>query len=129
MAEASYPDDRRYHEAHDWVKVDADGATATFGITWHAQDALGDIVYYAPPEVGATVRAGDAYGELESVKAVSDIIAPLDGEVVEVNDSVVNSPEGVNDDPYAAWLVRVRLADVAAFDGLLDSDGYRALLG
>ncbi|MCW2962378.1 MAG: glycine cleavage system protein [Thermoleophilia bacterium] len=126
MADASYPDDRRYHEAHDWVLVDGD--TATFGITWHAQDALGDIVYYAPPEVGATLRAGDPYGELESVKAVSDVISPADGEVLEVNDSVVGSPESVNDDPYSAWLVRVKLSDPAAVDALLDSAAYQALI-
>lgn len=126
MADASYPDDRRYHEAHDWVLVDGD--TATFGITWHAQDALGDIVYYAPPEVGATLRAGAPYGELESVKAVSDVISPADGEVLEVNDSVVGSPESVNDDPYTAWLVRVKLTDPDAVDALLDSAAYQALI-
>lgn len=127
MADATYPDDLRYHEAHDWARIDGD--VATFGVTWHAQDALGDIVYYAPPAVGDTVTAGEGYGELESVKAVSDIIAPLGGEVVEVNDSVVESPESVNDDPYAAWLVKVRLADPAQADGLLDAEAYQALIG
>ncbi len=127
MANAHYPDDLRYHEAHDWARIDGD--TATFGVTWHAQDALGDIVYYAGPEVGAAITAGAGYGELESVKAVSDIIAPLSGEVLEVNDAVVESPETVNDDPYGAWLVKVKLADPTEAEGLLDSARYQALLG
>ncbi len=126
MAEATYPDDLRYHEAHDWARIDGD--VATFGVTWHAQSSLGDIVYYAPPAVGDTIKAGDGYGELESVKAVSDVIAPLDGEVLEVNDSVVESPEQVNDDPYGAWLVKVRLADPSSADSLLDAAAYQALL-
>jgi glycine cleavage system H protein len=126
MSEATYPDDLRYHVAHDWAKLDGD--VATFGVTWHAQDALGDIVYYAPPEVGTTIHAGDGYGELESVKAVSDVVAPLAGEVVEVNQSVVESPEQVNDDPYGAWLVKVRLSDPASFETLLTADAYRSLL-
>lgn len=127
MSEATYPADLRYHEAHDWARIEGD--VATFGVTWHAQDALGDIVYYAGPEVGQQVTAGDSYGELESVKAVSDIIAPLSGEVLEVNDAVSESPEQVNADPYGAWLVKVRLADAAQADGLLDADAYQALLG
>jgi glycine cleavage system H protein len=126
MSEATYPDDLRYHEAHDWARLDGD--VATFGVTWHAQDALGDIVYFAPPELGATIKAGDGYGELESVKAVSDVIAPLEGEVLEVNESVVESPEQVNADPYGAWLVKVRLSDPATYEGLLTADAYRALL-
>lgn len=126
MADASYPDDRRYHEAHDWAVLDGD--VATFGITAHAQQALGDIVYYAPPEVGATLKAGDGYGELESVKAVSDIVAPLGGTVLEVNESVVESPEQVNEDPNGAWLVRVKVADPADYDALLDAAAYQALL-
>ncbi len=127
MSDATYPADLRYHEAHDWARIDGD--VATFGVTWHAQDALGDIVYYAGPEVGQQVKAGDSYGELESVKAVSDIIAPLSGEVLEVNDAVSESPEQVNGDPYGAWLVKVRLSDTAEVDGLLDADAYQALLG
>lgn len=127
MVDARYPEDLRYHEAHDWVRIDGD--VATFGVTWHAQEALGDIVYYAPPAVGDTVTAGEGYGELESVKAVSDVIAPLDGEVVEVNQAVVESPESVNEDPYAAWLVRVRLADAGSAAGLMDAATYRATLG
>jgi glycine cleavage system H protein len=126
MADEHYPDDLRYHEAHDWAKLDGD--VAAFGITWHAQSALGDIVYYAPPAVGDQVTAGEGYGELESVKAVSDVIAPLSGEVVEVNDAVVDSPEQVNDDPYAAWLVKVRLSDLASAEQLLDSAAYQALI-
>ena len=126
MADARYPDDLRYHEAHDWARLDGD--VATFGVTWHAQDALGDIVYYAPPELGAKVHAGDGYGELESVKAVSDVVAPLSGEVLEVNASVVDSPESVNSDPYGSWLVKVRLDDPAAFEDLLTADAYKALL-
>jgi glycine cleavage system H protein len=127
MADATYPDDLRYHEAHDWARIDGD--VATFGVTWHAQDALGDIVYFAGPAIGAQITAGDGYGELESVKAVSDVIAPLTGEVLEVNDAVVESPESVNDDPYGAWLVKVRLDDVASADALLDAAAYQALLG
>lgn len=126
MGEPTYPDDLRYHEAHDWAKLDGD--VATFGVTWHAQEALGDIVYYAPPELGSRIHAGDGYGELESVKAVSDVIAPLGGEVLEVNQSVVESPERVNEDPYGAWLVKVKLDDPSAFDGLLTADAYKALL-
>ena len=126
MADASYPDDRRYHEAHDWARLEGD--VATFGVTWHAQHLLGDIVYYAPPEVGAKIHAGAGYGELESVKAVSDIIAPLSGEVLEVNEAVVGSPEQVNVDPNGAWLVRVRVTDAGAYDALLDSSAYEALV-
>ena len=101
----------------------------TFGVTWHAQDSLGDIVYYAPPEVGAAITAGDGYGELESVKAVSDVIAPLSGTVLEINESIVDSPEQVNADPYGAWLVKVELDDPASFESLLTAEAYRALLG
>ena len=126
MAEATYPEELRYHQAHDWARIDGD--VATFGVTWHAQDSLGDIVYYAPPAVGDQVKAGDGYGELESVKAVSDVIAPLDGEVLEVNDAVVDAPEQVNTDPYGAWLIKVRLADPTAAESLLDAEAYQALL-
>jgi glycine cleavage system H protein len=124
-AAESYPDDLLYHPGHDWARVDGD--VATFGITWYAQDSLGDIVVYLPPEVGRTLSAGEAYGELESVKAVSDVLAPLAGEVIEVNQAVVDSPEVVNDDPYdAGWLCKVRIAGGA--DDLLDVTAYRALL-
>jgi len=126
-AEESYPDDLRYHAEHDWVRVDGD--EAVFGITWYAQDALGEVVYYEPPEASAHVDADAPYGELESVKAVSDVIAPLAGEVVAVNEAVVESPELVNQDPYGeGWLIRVRLDDPASANALMDVDAYRAHL-
>jgi glycine cleavage system H protein len=124
-AAESYPDDLLYHPEHDWARVEGD--VATFGITWYAQDSLGDIVVYLPPEVGRSVTAGEEYGELESVKAVSGVIAPLSGEVIEVNQAAVDAPEVVNDDPYGAgWLCRVRVLGEA--DGLLDVSAYQALL-
>ncbi len=126
-AEESYPEDLRYHRDHDWVRVDGD--EAVFGITWHAQDALGDVVYFEPPAVGAAVAADGSYGSLESVKAVSDVIAPLAGTVTAVNDRAVESPELVNEDPYGdGWLIRVSLADPASVESLLDAAAYRALL-
>ncbi len=127
MADETYPDDLRYHPEHDWVRVDGD--EAVFGITWYAQDALGEVVYYDPPEVGAIVVRDGSYGELESVKAVSDIIAPASGEVLAVNEAVRDAPETVNGDPYGAgWLIRVRLADPSELDSLMDSDAYRTYL-
>jgi glycine cleavage system H protein len=126
-AAESYPDDLRYHPEHDWARIDGD--EATLGITWFAADALGDLVHFEPPEEGATVRKDQSYGEVESVKAVSDLIAPLSGEVVAVNQSVVDAPETVNEDPYGAgWLVRIRLSDAAEADALLDVEAYRAVL-
>ncbi len=126
-AEESYPDDLRYHREHDWARVDGD--TATLGITWYAQDALGEIVHYEAPSEGASVARDESYGEVESVKAVSDLISPLSGEVVEVNPKVVDEPETINDDPYGdGWLVRVRLSDPAEVDDLLDVETYRAFL-
>lgn len=126
-AAESYPDDLRYHKDHDWVRVDGD--EAVFGITWHAQDALGEVVYFEPPAVNSHVDADSSYGSLESVKAVSDVIAPLGGTVTAVNEDVVATPETVNEDPYGAgWLIRVRLDDPSAVDGLLDAAGYQALL-
>jgi glycine cleavage system H protein len=126
-AEESYPDDLRYHREHDWARIDGD--TATLGITWYAQDALGEIVHYEAPEQGSSVARDESYGEVESVKAVSDLISPLSGEVVEVNPKVLEEPETVNDDPYGdGWLVRVRLSDPAELDDLLDAGAYRALL-
>src|SRR5918992_3243495 len=108
MAEASYPEDLKYHKEHDWARVDGD--TATLGITWYAQDALGEIVHFEAPEQGSSVARDESYGEVESVKAVSDLISPLSGEVVEVNQGVVEEPEKINEDPYGeGWLVRVRL--------------------
>jgi glycine cleavage system H protein len=126
-AEESYPDDLKYHREHDWARVDGD--TATLGITWYAQDALGEIVHYEPPEEGGSVARDESYGEVESVKAVSDLISPLSGEVVEVNSAVTDEPETVNEDPYGqGWLVKIRLSDPAEVDDLLNADAYRQLL-
>jgi glycine cleavage system H protein len=126
-ADESYPDDLRYHREHDWARIE-DG-DAILGITWYAQDALGELVHYEPPEAGSTVAKDSSYGEVESVKAVSDIIAPLSGEVLEVNQAVVDAPETVNEDPYGAgWLIRIRLSDPSETDDLLDGDAYRQLL-
>jgi glycine cleavage system H protein len=127
MADETYPDDLRYHPEHDWVRVEGD--EAVFGITWYAQDALGEVVYYDPPEIGAAVVKDDPYGELESVKAVSDIIAPASGEVLAVNDTMRDTPETVNSDPYGAgWLIRVRLTDPSELDSLMDVATYRSYL-
>lgn len=126
MADETYPEGLRYHEEHDWVRVEGD--EAVFGITWYAQDALGEIVYFDPPEVGSAVVKDESYGELESVKAVSDIIAPASGEVVAVNEEVRSGPESVNGDPYDAWLIRVRLTDASELDALMDVDAYRAYI-
>ncbi|HEY7197998.1 MAG TPA: glycine cleavage system protein GcvH [Gaiellaceae bacterium] len=126
-AEESYPDELRYHKEHDWARVDGD--VATLGITWYAQDALGEIVHFEAPGEGASVARDESYGEVESVKAVSDLISPVSGEVVEVNAAVVEEPEKVNDDPYGeGWLVKVRLSDQAELDDLLDVAAYRKLL-
>jgi glycine cleavage system H protein len=123
----SYPEELKYHPEHDWARVD--GGEATLGITWFAQDALGELVHYEPPEEGSTVVKDESYGEVESVKAVSDLIAPLSGEVVEVNAKVVDAPETVNEDPYGeGWLVRIRLSDPAEVDSLLDAEAYKQLL-
>jgi glycine cleavage system H protein len=124
---ATYPDDLLYHAEHDWVRIEGDAAT--FGITWYAQDALGEVVFYDPPEVGATVKKDESYAEVESVKAVSDVIAPLSGEVTAVNEAVSETPELVNEDPYdAGWLVKVKLSDSAEADQLLSAEAYQALL-
>jgi glycine cleavage system H protein len=126
-AEESYPDDLRYHREHDWARVE-DGE-AVLGITWYAQDALGELVHYEPPEAGATVAQGSSYGEVESVKAVSEIIAPLSGEVIEVNKAVIDAPETVNEDPYGAgWLIRIRLSEPGEADGLLDAAAYKDVI-
>jgi glycine cleavage system H protein len=126
-AAESYPDDLKYHEEHDWARVEGD--EATLGITWFAADALGDLVHFEPPEVGATVTKDQSYGEVESVKAVSDVVAPLSGEVLAVNEQVVGEPETVNDDPYGnGWLIRIRLSDAGEVDSLLDVDAYRQVL-
>jgi glycine cleavage system H protein len=127
VAEASYPDDLKYHPEHDWARVDGD--VATLGITWYAQDQLGEVVFFDPPEVGATLTKDSPYAEVESVKAVSDVIAPLSGEIVEVNEALKDAPEQINEDPYGeGWLVRVRLSDTSELDSLLDSESYQSSL-
>ncbi len=127
MAEASYPEELKYHAEHDWARID--GEEATLGITWYAQDALGELVHYEPPDEGHTIEKDGTYGEVESVKAVSDLVAPLSGEVVGINEKVVNAPETVNEDPYGdGWLVRIRLSDPSEADSLLDVEAYRQLL-
>jgi glycine cleavage system H protein len=127
MAEASYPSDLLYHPEHDWVRIDGD--VATFGVTWFAQDALGEVVFFDPPEVGTTVTKDQPYAEVESVKAVSDVIAPLSGEIVEVNTALSDKPEAINDDPYGqGWLVKVRLSDTGEQDALMDQPSYTASL-
>ena len=126
-AAESYPDDLRYHPEHDWARIDGD--EATLGVTWFAQDALGELVHFEPPEAGATVAKDQSYGEVESVKAVSDLISPLSGEVVAVNDKVVDAPETVNEDPYGdGWLIRIRLSNPSEVESLLDVAAYRRLL-
>jgi glycine cleavage system H protein len=123
-AQESYPDDLRYHSEHDWARI-ADGE-AVLGVTWFAQDALGELVHYEPPDEGSTIAKDESYGEVESVKAVSDLISPLSGEVLEVNAKVVDEPETVNEDPYGdGWLVRIRLSDPSEVDSLLDAAAYR----
>ncbi len=127
LADASYPDDLRYHDQHDWARIE--GETATFGITWYAQDNLGEVVFYDPPEPGDTVDKDQSYAEVESVKAVSDVIAPLSGEIVEVNEALADAPEKINEDPYGdGWLVKVRLSAPAEAEQLLGAAEYRNLL-
>jgi glycine cleavage system H protein len=124
---AEYPKDLLYHPEHDWARIDGD--LATLGITWFAQDSLGEVVFFDPPEVGAQLRQGEGYAEVESVKAVSDVIAPLSGEIVEVNDALGDAPEKINDDPYGdGWMVKVRCSDPSERDTLLDADAYAAQL-
>jgi glycine cleavage system H protein len=127
MAEASYPTELLYHPEHDWVRIDGD--VVTFGITWYAQDALGEVVFFDPPQVGTSVKKDEPYAEVESVKAVSDVIAPLSGEIVEVNAELGSSPEAINNDPYGdGWLVKVKVSDTAEQDVLLDQATYVASL-
>jgi glycine cleavage system H protein len=127
MAQPSYPDDLRYHPEHDWARIE--GETATFGITWYAQDALGEVVFFDPPSVGTTVSKDEPYTEVESVKAVSDVFAPLSGEITAVNETLAEKPETINDDPYGeGWLVRIRLSDPGEVDALMDAAAYRASL-
>jgi glycine cleavage system H protein len=126
-ASESYPDELKYHKEHDWARTEGD--EAVLGITWFAQDALGELVHYEPPNEGDTIAKDSAYGEVESVKAVSDVIAPLSGEVLEVNTKVVEEPETVNEDPYGeGWLIRIRLSDPSQVDSLLDVDAYKQVV-
>jgi glycine cleavage system H protein len=127
LAEETYPPELKYHKEHDWARVEGD--EATFGITWYAQDALGEVVFYDPPDVGSSVSANQSYAEVESVKAVSDVVAPLSGEVVAVNDTLSDAPERINDDPYGdGWLVKVKLSDPSEANALMDVDEYKKLL-
>jgi len=127
LAEATYPDDLRYHDQHDWARVEGD--SATFGITWYAQDTLGEVVFFEPPEVGTVLSKDQPYAEVESVKAVSDVIAPMSGEVTEVNDALSDSPEQINEDPYGAgWLVKVALSHPEEAETLLSAAEYQKLL-
>jgi glycine cleavage system H protein len=126
-AEESYPEDLKYHSEHDWARIEGD--VATFGITWYAQNSLGEVVFYEPPEVGSSVTKDEVYAEVESVKAVSDVYAPLSGEVLEVNETASESPEVLNDDPYGeGWLAKVKLSDPAEADSLMDAATYRESL-
>jgi glycine cleavage system H protein len=128
VAEADYPDELLYHDQHDWARLDGDDH-AVFGVTWYAQDSLGEVVFYDPPEVGAKIQKDSSYAEVESVKAVSDVIAPMSGEIVEVNDSLEDTPEKINEDPYGeGWLVKVRLTAPGESEALLGAAEYRKLL-
>jgi glycine cleavage system H protein len=127
VADETYPDGLKYHPEHDWALID--GENATFGITWFAQDALGEIVFFEPPAVGSTVTKDQSYGEVESVKAVSEVISPLSGEITEVNEALGDAPESINDDPYGAgWMIKVKLTDLAELDQLMDKAAYEAHL-
>ena len=127
MADENYPEELKYHSEHDWARIE--GGEAVLGITWWAQDALGEIVHYEAPAVGGSTAKDDPYGEVESVKAVSDVIAPVSGEILEVNQTVVEAPETVNEDPYGeGWLLRIRMSDPGEVDSLLDAEAYKQLL-
>jgi glycine cleavage system H protein len=127
LAEPTYPDELRYHDEHDWARIEGD--EATFGITWYAQDSLGEVVFYEPPEVGAAVQKDSSYAEVESVKAVSDVVAPLSGEVTAVNEALGDTPEKINEDPYGeGWLIKVKLTSPAEVDTLLSAAEYRKLV-
>jgi glycine cleavage system H protein len=127
VADASYPDDLKYHSEHDWARIEGD--TATLGITWYAQDQLGEVVFFDPPAVGTSINKDSPYAEVESVKAVSDVIAPLSGEIVEVNEALKDAPEQINDDSYGeGWLVKIRLSDPSEADALMDAESYRQSL-
>jgi glycine cleavage system H protein len=123
MADASYPDDLKYHAEHDWARIDGD--VATLGITWYAQDQLGEVVFFDPPEVGSSITKDSPYAEVESVKAVSDVVAPLSGEITEVNEGLKDSPEQINEDSYGeGWLVKIKLSEPSEADSLMDADSY-----
>jgi len=127
LANESYPEELKYHPEHDWARIEGD--TATFGITWYAQDSLGEVVFFEPPDVGTTVAKDATYAEVESVKAVSDVYSPLSGEVVEVNEALSDNPERINEDPYGeGWLVKVKLSDASEVDALMDAAAYQELL-
>ncbi len=127
MADSSYPEDLLYHPEHDWARI-SDGE-ATFGITWYAQDSLGEVVFFDPPAVGTTIAKDSPYTEVESVKAVSDVISPLSGEIIEVNEMLAEKPETINDDPYGeGWLIKIRMSDPSEQQGLLDAAAYEATL-
>lgn len=127
MADATYPEDLRYHDQHDWARIE--GEEGVFGITWYAQDSLGEVVFYEPPEVGTTIQKDLSYAEVESVKAVSDVIAPMSGEIVAVNDALADAPEKINEDPYGeGWLIRVKLSAPDEAEALLGAAEYRKLL-
>jgi glycine cleavage system H protein len=127
LAEADYPEDLRYHDQHDWVRIEGD--EGVFGITWYAQDSLGEVVFYDPPEVGSSVQKDSSYAEVESVKAVSEVIAPMSGEVVAVNEDLGDTPEHINDEPYGSgWLIRVKLSSPEETETLLSAAEYRKLL-
>ncbi|HEY8637844.1 MAG TPA: glycine cleavage system protein GcvH [Solirubrobacteraceae bacterium] len=127
MADSSYPEGLLYHAEHDWAKVEGD--TAIFGVTWFAQDALGEVVFFDPPDMGSTVTKDEPYAEVESVKAVSDVIAPMSGEIVEVNAALADKPEAINDDPYGeGWMVKVKLSDPGEAESLVDAAAYQSQL-
>ena len=127
MPDANYPDDLLYHPEHDWARVEGD--TATFGITWYAQDALGEVVFFEAPKIGSQISKDQAYTEVESVKAVSDVIAPMSGEITAVNEGLAENPETINTDPYGdGWLVKVKLSDPSEAQSLLDAEAYEANL-
>jgi len=127
LAEASYPSDLKYHAEHDWARIDGD--IATMGITWYAQEQLGEVVFFDPPEVGASVTKDQPYAEVESVKAVSDVVAPLSGEITEINETLGDAPEQINEDPYGeGWMAKIRLSNVSEADDLMDSSAYEGTL-
>ncbi len=130
MPQTSYPEELLYHPEHDWARIDEGDSEATLGITWYAQDALGEVVFFEPPALGTTLTQGAPYAEVESVKAVSDVVAPLSGEIVAVNDSLAEHPQLINEDPYGqGWLVRIALSEPGERDTLLAADAYTATLG